>query len=278
MRTYKEVLKYIKEIIVDRFILTEFDNDALEIEWGENAVSDNTISTVYDYSVKFDSIENEIINPICLNLLFTENLNDRKKIEIDIYVESSDPEMEEIKIGDLELILASGKNLKVVREVIKNSTVIPCNEITTVSFDISGILKSSASKFGNINSVGFNFKSDLSVINICRVEALASDYIVTYEEIMKFYEDRGLKIVISELGEPIPEPVDVNLLEATYMYAAGYILLELNSNEFKTSRDYANKILKEASKLVLRYLNKGTLDYNKKNRLYGGSRKIIDWW
>ena len=57
MRTYREVLKYLKDYVVDRIILTEFDPETLSNEWeGYTPTSDQIMKTVYDYAVKFEEI------------------------------------------------------------------------------------------------------------------------------------------------------------------------------------------------------------------------------
>lgn len=252
MRTYREVLKYLKDYVVDRIVLTEFDPETLTTEWKQYTPTLNTTDiSVYEHAVGFSNIVAD--NPLLLQMLYVERLDDRSTLEIDIL--TSDV----IAKDGLEISLCEGYNINSPKIVLKNTEEIPANKLITVPFTINTSIVNRKDSLANIRTIAFNFKSNIDSLVISKVNALNPEYTFTIEDIMEYFTI-GLNYVLSGLGcSELPD--NQRIVEATYKATAGYMWMKQDGNSAKygNSRNYAVHLLKEVDKAILEYVNGGSV-------------------
>lgn len=263
MRTYREVLKYLKDYVVDRVILTEFDPLTLNDEWkGYTPTINVSNRTLYSNSVEFDNIEAN--KPLLLEMLYVERLDDRATLEVDL---KSSVEIQE---DGLIISLCEGYNTNSPKMVLKNSEVIPADTLITVSFNINTSITKRVDSLSKIRTIAFEFEEDVSNLVISKVDAENPEFTFTVEDIMEYYTI-GLNYVLSGLGlSSVPD--NDRLKEATYKATASYMWMKQDGNSAKygNSRNYAVHLLKEVDKAILEYINSGSVAVNQ----YKNIRKL----
>lgn len=265
MRIYREILKYLKDYVVDRVILTEFDPETIVTEWKNYTPTLNTTDiSVFDNAVEFSNIVKD--EPLLLQMLYVERLDDRSTLEIDLFLGVDSYEQDEenndiitLPKDGLEISLCEGYSINSPKIVLKNAEEIPFNELTTVSFTINTSIVNRKDNLANIRTIGFNFKSNLDSLIISKINALNPEFTFTIEDVMEYYTI-GLNYVLSGLGlSTLPD--NERITEATFKASAGYMWMKQDGNSAKygNSRNYAVHLLKEADKAILEYVNGGSV-------------------
>lgn len=255
MRIYREILKYLKDYVVDRIILTEFEPDTLTTEWKNYTPVSNTVNiTAFDQAVEFENI---VANtPLILQMLYVERLDDRATLELDILSSDIIPE------SSLEIGLCEGFNVNSPKKILTNDEEIPANTLTTVSFSINTSITKRVDNLANIRTIKFNFKLNLDSLVIAKVNAINPEFTFTVEDILEQY-DNGYNYVLSGLGVPVL-PDSVDLLEATYKATASYLWMKQEGGgaKYGNSKNYAVQLMKLADDTILKYKNKGSIPTN----------------
>lgn len=250
MRVYREILKYLKDYVIDRVVLTEFDENTLTEEWkGYNPTLNLVDVTAYESSVEFSNI---ILNkPLILQMLYIERLDDRNTLEIDIKSST------EIPKDGLEILLCEGLSINNPKLVLKNEEIIPADTLTTVSFNIKTSIMDRIESLAKIRTVGFNFKVNIDSLIISKVDALHPEFTFTIEDVMEYYS-KGYSYVLSGLGKPTL-PNNDNLIEAVYMASASYLWLK-QEGKVSGKGNIATNLFKQVDKAIIEYLNGGIVD------------------
>lgn len=265
MRVYREILKYLKDYVVDRVILTEFDPETINQEWKNYTPTLNTTDrTSYENSVEFSNIKTD--TPLVLEMLYTERLDDRNTLEVDLKSSITIP------IGGLEVGLCEGYNISSPKIVLKNDEEIPANTLKTVSFNVNNSITKRMDVLANIRTIVFDFKVNVDSLIISKVDAYNPEFTFTIEDIMEYYSI-GFNYVLSGIGKPTL-PDNERLVESTYKASAGYMWMKQDGNTAKygNSRNYAVHLLKEVDKAILEFINDGSVAVNtyKNIRKLGG--------
>lgn len=260
MRVYREILKYLKDYVVDRVILTEFDPETLESEWkGYTPTSNKVDVTTYDSAVQFSNVVSG--KPLILQMLYVERLDDRSTLEIDVLSST------EIPIDGVEISLCEGLTINNPKLVLKNKEAIPANELKTVSFSINNSIMDRVENLARIRSIGFNFNVNIETLIISKIDALSSEFTFTIEDIMEYYP-KGIGYVLSGLGQPeIPD--NENLIECTFMATASYMWMKKEGSG-SGKGNIALSLFKQVDKAIMEYLNGGTV----RNGDYSNMKKV----